>query len=114
MNKPTRLTTADRNRATDRVRTLTAGTALASFAAVGLFGVAAAATNPGKTTDSSVAISADSATIQTTDTSDQTSTSADAGGSSTSQAAATSTPTLQATAAPVTTTHKAHVTSGGS
>jgi hypothetical protein len=93
MNKPTRLTTADRNRATGRVRTLTVGTALASFAAVGLFGVAAAATNPGKTTDSSGAVSADS---------------------STTQAAATPTPTLQAIPVPVTATRHAHVTSGGS
>ncbi len=57
MNEIQRLTPADRDRAVHRLRGLTIGTAVAGIAATAVFGVAAAASYPGKSSaDATVSI----------------------------------------------------------
>ncbi len=111
MQKATRLTAAQRNRALGRLRSFTVGTALASAAATGAFGYLAVTTNPGtQVTDTT------SGTTTTADS--QSTTTSDSGSGTTSSTATTSpvaTPGLQSSTSGITTTrHRAHVTTGGS
>lgn len=107
MQKATRLTAAQRNRALGRLRSFTVGTALASAAATGAFGYLAVVTNPGTQVT-------DTTSTTTTADSQSTSTNNSASGAVTTTNP-TATPGLQSSTSGVTTTrHRAHVTTGGS
>jgi hypothetical protein len=102
MKSAIRLTPADRDRAMDRLRNLTIGTAVASFLAVAGLGTVAAATHPGSSNDdagrTTAALSDDAADETTTTTTTTTSNSS-----------------LKATTtSPSTTSGKAHVSTGSS
>ena len=104
MNAPHRLSPNARDRAVDRVRTLTVGTALASAAAVAVFGTVAAISHPGNQ-------SASTAATGTTAGSTTSSTST----SSTSSSSTDSSTTLQpAPTAATTTSGRGQVTTGAS
>lgn len=107
MQKASRLTAAQRNRALGRLRNFTVGTALASAAATGAFGYLAVATNPGTQVTDAAAITTTTADTQSTGGSDSTT------GSATTSP--TATPSLRrSTSGATTTTRRPHVTTGGS
>ena len=116
MKTAPRLTASERNRALDRLRTVTLGTALASTIAAGGFAYAAALTHPGSSGSSS---SASTGTPQTTPTGVSTRRPKHVTGGSgfTSNAAPVptiTTPLLPSLNSATTTNKQAQVSSGGS
>jgi hypothetical protein len=109
MNPATRPTSGrTRDRAVDRIRELTVGTAIVGFAATGAFGVLAAVTYAGTTT------TGNDAGAVSNDLPINLGGSSDTSGATSNGGTATPAP-FQVVQAPTrTTTHPAHVTSGGS
>jgi hypothetical protein len=109
MKTAARRSPADRDRAVARLRALTIGTSIASFAAVGGFGAMAALSYDGTTggITTAAAVTTDNATTTTTGTTTTTTTTA-------TPSTTSGTTSVQATAAPTATTGTAHAATGSS
>lgn len=114
MNSASRRSSADRDRAVGRLRTITIGTGLAGVVAVGGFGAIAAASYDGTSKNDGAITAAVTTAADTTSTSTSTSTTAADTSPTSTTSTTTSSSGLSTTTAPTTTTGGAHASTGSS